>query len=219
MTIKQNILRDLRNAIASGEYKPGERLTEVSLSRRFKVSRTPVREALNQLEKEGFIKITPDIGAKVVKLSLRDISDIYDMLIALEGLASRLAANQLTNEQINKLEEYHMMMVRAAGEENLDLVFELNIQFHWLITEAANNSYLMDVRTNLRKLVDRFANISHLIPGQYEATLTEHRKIIDAFKGRTPALAEFLTKEHLEGAKKRLLNYLREKQEGGDKGP
>jgi DNA-binding GntR family transcriptional regulator len=219
MSIKASILRELRNAIARGEYRPGEHLTESSLSRRFNVSRTPVREALNQLEKEGFIKITPDVGAKVVELSLKDISDIYDMLIALEGLASRLATMQLTNEKIRKLEEYHVMMVKAAGERNLELIFELNIQFHWLITEATNNPYLIEVRTNLRKLVDRFASISHLIPGQYEATLTEHRKIIDAFKGQNPALADFSNREHLEGAKKRLLDYLREKQERGEEGP
>jgi len=171
------------------------------------------------LEKEGFIKMIPDVGAKVVELSLKDISDIYDMLIALEGLASRLATLQLANEKIRKLEEYHMMMVRAAGEKNLELIFELNIQFHWLITEATQNPYLIEMRTNLRRLVDRFASISHLIPGQYEATLTEHRKLIDACKGQNPALAEFLNREHLEGAKKRLLDYLSEKQEGGDEGP
>lgn len=118
-------MMELRNAIAWREYKPGEHLKEADLSRRFNVSRTPIREALIQLEKEGFIKMTPEVGAKVVQLSQNDISNIYDILIVLEGLSSRLAYTRLKNEQIDKLEELHLMMVKALGEKKI-LTFSLN---------------------------------------------------------------------------------------------
>lgn len=216
MTLKESITQELRNAIINGVYKPGEHLTETALSLRFSVSRTPIREALNKLEKEGFIKITPDKGAAVIKLSLKDISDIYDMLIALEGLSSNLACCQLTDEQISKLEQIHFMMMKAFSRKNLDLIFELNIQFHWMITEATNNPYLFDVESNFRSLINQFGRFSYLAPGQPEATLAEHRKIVDAFRRRNPALAELLTRKHLEEAKKRILKYLSEKQEEGD---
>lgn len=208
MNLKNRIITNLRDAIVMGEYKPGEHLTEVSLSRRFKVSRTPIREALNQLEKEGFVKIIPDIGAKVVNLSLKDALDIYDLLIVLEGAACRLASLRINDEQINKLEEFNFLFEKAIGNKNIDLIFQLNFNFHWLITEATKNAYLIEIRANFRRLVDRIARIFPLIPGQPGATLSEHRQIIDALKARNPGLAEFIMREHLENAKNHLVEYL-----------
>ena len=74
MNLKEQIATGLRNAILQGEYGPGEHLTEQALCKRFQVSRTPIREALHQLEKEGFVRITPAAGARVVKLSLKETS-------------------------------------------------------------------------------------------------------------------------------------------------
>ena len=212
MSIKQNIFRQLRDSIRKGEYKPGERLIEENLARRFKVSRTPIREVLNQLEKEGFIRITPNAGAEVVTLSLKDIADIYDIVIMLESLASRLAADKLTSDQINKLEEYQLLIINAAGRENFTLVFELNLKFHYFIMEATENYYLIDTHRNFDSLLYQTARILADVPVQWEATIDEHRKIIDALKTKNPALAEFLTKEHLEGVKTRLLDFLRKNE-------
>jgi DNA-binding GntR family transcriptional regulator len=208
MTLKEDILIKLRDSIASGEYEPGEHLREEHLSRRFNVSRTPIREALNQLEKEGFIKIIPEVGAKVAQFSQNDIADIYDLLIVLEGLGSRLAAARITNEQLYRLEELHFAMVKAANQKELRLFFELNTHFHMKLIEASENSYLIDMRMNFRRLIDRFADISHLIPGQWQASIKEHPKILEALKSKEPVLAEFLTKEHVENGKNRLIQYL-----------
>jgi DNA-binding GntR family transcriptional regulator len=214
MTLKQETIARLRNAIIQGKYQPGERLTEVALCRRFKVSRTPVREALNQLEKEGFVKITPAAGARVMKLSLKEMFQIYDILIILEGAASRLASLQIEQEQLNKLDEYNVLFERAMKEKNADLLFDLNARFHWLITEATINPYLIGIRTNFRRLVDRIARIFPHIPGQCEQTLSEHRKIIDALKARNPSLAEFVMREHLESARKNLYDYVVRRERG-----
>jgi DNA-binding GntR family transcriptional regulator len=214
MTLKEETITHLRNAILQGEYHPGERLTEAALCRRFKVSRTPVREALNQLEKEGFVKITPAAGARVMKLSMEETFQIYDILIILEGAASRHASLQIEQEQLNKLDEYNVLFERAMKEKNVDLLFDLNARFHWLITEATRNPYLIGIRTNFRRLVDRIARIFPHIPGQCERTLSEHRKIIDALKARNPSLAEFVMREHLENAKKNLYDYLAARERG-----
>jgi DNA-binding GntR family transcriptional regulator len=216
MTLAQTIVSNLRYAIISGEYKPGQHLKEEDICKRWNVSRTPVREALKQLEAENLIKISPNVGARVVDLSIKDVSDIYDMLIVLEATACRLACLQISTEQVNKLEEYQFMMDKAAGVDNIDLVFELNIQFHWLITESTRNPYLIEIRKNYRSLVDRFARLSPSIPGQLKATLDEHPGIIDAIRKRNPALAEFVMKGHMENAKKFLISYLRALQSEKD---
>ena len=213
MSLKEKIIREFRKAIVNQEYKPGEHVTEAALCERFKVSRTPVRESLNQLEKEGFIKIVPGAGAKVVKLSLKETLDIYDILIILEGASARLACLKIADDQILKLEEYNFLFEKAKDRDNTELLFELNARFHWLITEATSNTYLIDMRANFRLLVDRIARLFPGIPGQCEATLVEHKNIIDALKSKNSAMAEFAMKEHLEAAKRALQEYLREKQE------
>lgn len=213
MNLKERVTRELRLAITRGEYGPGEHLTEAALCERFKVSRTPVREALNQLEREGFVRLAPAAGARVIELSLQEKKDIYDLLIILEGAAARLACLHIKDEDIRKLEEYNTLFDRAAESRNADLLFQINLQFHWLITEATRNAYLIDVRTNFRRLVDRVGRIFPRIPKQIEATEREHRMIIDALKSRNSALSEFFMREHLEGAKKRLFDHLREEEE------
>jgi DNA-binding GntR family transcriptional regulator len=213
MSLKEKIIRDLRQAIVNREYGPGAHLTEAALCERFKVSRTPVRESLNQLEKEGFIKIIAGAGAKVVNLSLKETLDIYDILIILEGASSRLACANITGDQLQKLEEYNYLFEKAKDQKNTELLFELNSRFHWLITEATRNAYLIDMRANFRLLVDRIARLFPSIPGQCEATLLEHKHVIDALKSKNSPLAEFTMREHLEGAKRKLQEYLREKQE------
>jgi DNA-binding GntR family transcriptional regulator len=212
MSLKEKIIRELRDAIVHREYAPGERLTEIALCERFNVSRTPVREALNQLEKEGLIKIIQSVGAKVVRLSLDETLKIYDILIILEGASSRLACPEITDDQLRRLEEYNFLFERAMEEKNADLLFELNSHFHWLITEATKNTYLIEMRANFRLLVDRIARIFPTIPGQAQATLVEHKQVINALKSRNPSLAEFTMREHLEGAKRKLDEYLREKE-------
>lgn len=212
MNLKEKTITELRNSILKGEFVPGERLTEALLSARFKVSRTPIREALNQLEQEGFVKITPAAGARVVKLSLKETLDIYDILIVLEGAAIRLACPVIDEERLNRLEEYQLLFEKALKERNEDLLFDLNTQFHWLITEATKNSYLIQMRTNFRRLVDRIARIFPHVPGQCDETLLWHRKIIDALKARNPSLAEFVMREHLGNAKKNLAEYLEERE-------
>ena len=212
--IKKRITLDLRDAIINGEYPPGTHLVESELCARFKVSRTPVREALAELEKEGFVRITPASGARVVELSIEDVSHIYDMLIVLEGAASRLACDRMTDEQVGKLEEYTFLFEKSLEEGNAEFLFELNNSFHWLITRETGNAYLMDMRSNFRALVDRISHIFPHIPGQMEATIASHRKIISALKARNPALAEFVMREHLESAKGHLLAYLCERPAG-----
>jgi len=215
MPIKQAIIGELRNLICKGEYKPGQRLTEGQLAKRFGVSRTPIREVLNQLEKEGFIRIIPNVGAEVAKLSLKDIADIHNIMGVLEGLASRLATEELSDEDISKLEEYQFLMIKAAEAMNFELVFELNIEFHALITENSKNDYLINTRNTFRNLFRGFASTLAFVPKQWQVTIDAHRKIIDAFKAKNAPLAEFLTREHIQTAKNLHLEFLSKKSGDG----
>jgi DNA-binding GntR family transcriptional regulator len=210
MTLSDTVFIELRHAIIEGEYKPGQHLGEDELCNRFSVSRTPVREALKLLAKENIVEITPNSGARVVTLSQDDVTALYDMLIILEGAATRLAALKMTADQIKKLQELQYTMQRASGQNNMDLFYEVNLQFHWYITECSKSKYLIEIRGNIRRLVDRFARFAVFIPNQLSATMDEHPRIIDAIKRRNGELAEFVAREHMEHARDMLLEYLKD---------
>ena len=217
MVFKEAILRDLRDAIAKGEIRPGDRLKENAISSRFGVSRTPVREILKQLEKEGLVRISPNHGAKVVALTTKDVADIYEMLITLEGAAARLACSEIGDQEIGKLKEYQFMTEKAISKRNIELVLELNVKFHALLTECSRNPYLAETRRNYRNILNPFGRFVAFIPQFLEATLEEHPKIIEAIISRNAPLAEFLAREHMEKAKVRMLEYIRCLQKKGDR--
>jgi len=206
--LKERVVRDLRNAVIKGRYAPGDRLVEADLCARYKVSRTPIREALNQLQTEGLVVIIPGAGAKIARLSRKNVFDIYDMLIIIESAACRLACGTIVDEQIAKLEEYEFLFEQATSRNDHELIFQLNLRFHWLITEAANNPYLMETRLNFRHLINRISRIFPEIPGQCAASMEEHKGILEALKARKGRLAEFLMYEHLEAAKRHLMKHL-----------
>ncbi|MBW1700037.1 MAG: GntR family transcriptional regulator [Deltaproteobacteria bacterium] len=209
MTLKENVSIQMRRAIAQGEYRPGERLTEKALCERFNVSRTPVREALRELQAEGLVTISPDLGASVVKLTREDLNNLYDVLIPLEGTACSLASIKMNAEQILQLENCHFKIIQAAAEKNYDLLFELNCQFHSLIVESTANPYLIQMRNNIGRLTNRFGRftLTAMVPGQIQATLEEHPEVIEAIKNGNPGTAEFQGRKHMESAKKFTLEY------------
>ena len=215
MVPKEAILKDLRNAIATGEIKPGEHLKESVICSRYRVSRTPVREILKQLEKEGLVEIIPNQGAKIVTLSIEDVADIYDVLIVLEGAAARLAAGKISDQELEKLREYQFTMEKAIGEKNVELVLELNLQFHTLLTKASRNPYLVETRNNYRNILNPFGRFIAFIPQFFEATLIEHPKMIASIASKNPSLAEFLAREHMEEGKIRMLDYIQTVQKKG----
>jgi len=207
--LSQTVTIELRQAIARGEYRPGERLTEAALCERFKVSRTPIREAIRELEAEGLVTVTSNQGASVVKLTLEDLNNIYDMLIALEGTACGLASTRMSDEDITRLEDCHFRITQAATEKNYDLVFELNRQFHVIIVESTANPYLIQMRRLMSQLTNRFGRFTFtpMVPGQLIATLEEHPEVIEAIRKRNPGMAEFQGRRHMETAKKFTLKY------------
>jgi len=213
MVLKEAILRDLRNAIAGGTLKPRERITEAALCRQYGVSRTPVREILKQLEKEGLVRISPNAGARVADFSLQDVSNLYEIFVTLEGAGARLACREARDDDIGKLEECQFMMERAIAEPNLDLVFELNTRFHMLITECTANPYLIEIRRNFSTLMSRFGRLATFIPRHLQGALEEHPKIIDAIEKRNAALAEFLAREHMEKARTYMSAYVQQLHE------
>jgi len=195
----------LRNAIANGERKPGERLVESQLCELFGVKRSIIREGLRKLAHEGFLKITPNVGASVTEFSRQDVEQVYDLLAVLEGLAVRLATPFITEEQLLQLEE---LLKGMEGTDNQRVFSDYNDRFHVMICTLSENSRLLIMTDNLRLSRRAFGYQSFFVPGQTGSSKDEHRRIFQAIRDNDPIRAEQLMRDHLLNAKSKLVKWL-----------
>jgi DNA-binding GntR family transcriptional regulator len=201
----QEIAEAIRTAIATGKQKPGQRLVEGQLSELYGVKRNKIREALRRLEHEGFVTITPNVGAVVAAFSRVDIEQMYDLLAVLDGLAVRLATPFITDAQMLKLEKIQKKM---ESTDNIHLISHSNTEFHLLLDEFSENRRLVEITGNISARISVFGYSSFHVPGQTAVSNDEHRKIIQAMKERDPVLAEQFMRDHLIEAKNRLIKWL-----------
>ena len=207
--LRELVFDSLRKAIILGKLKPGERLMEIQLAEEMGVSRTPVREAIRKLELEGFVVMVPRRGAYVAGVSVKDIADVFEVRSALEGLAAGLAAERITEEEMEELEKVIHLI---SGEEDILTVYKKDNEFHELIYKASRNHRLTQIITNLSEQINRFRLTSLSVPGRLKIAVDEHKKIIEAISDRNVDLAHSLACEHMENAEQNLINAIREEE-------
>ena len=191
-TLREKILETIRDAILKGTMKPGERVSEPDLAERFGISRTPIREAFRQLESEGYLVVIPRKGAVVASLSERDVEEFYAIKIILEGFAAKMAAVNLTEKDIDRLEAINERLQKLAGEGDVESFFRVHDEFHDLFIKAAGNDKLYDMINQLVVKFQRLRLASLSQPGRMEISVEEHRNMIEAFKNRDGERADSL---------------------------
>ncbi len=206
-TLRERIADGIRNAIVNGTLPAGARVAEPDLAEKFGISRTPVREALRQLEAEGFITVVPRKGAVVASLSAKDISEFYDLKMLLEGFAARQATSALTDADIDRMAEVNDAMLAAAMNEEWRKAIELHNEFHDIFVTASGNDRLAALDRNLVMQFQRFRLILAM-HGSIEGSARQHREIIAAFRDRDAELAESLVRKNAAYGKKLLLKEL-----------
>jgi DNA-binding GntR family transcriptional regulator len=199
-TVKKDVVAYLKQAIIAGDLRPGERLVEPLLAEQLKVSRTPVREAIFQLENEGLIERIPYRGAVVASISSRDVSEIYTIKSAIEGLAARLACQSVTPLQIKQLRDLLKQMEAYAKKGDLDQYTDVSRSFHLQIVENADNKWLLDVYRRLDPPIHGLRILALSLPGRPKNSVREHRAILEAIAGRDGEKAEVLTQHHVKKA-------------------
>jgi len=181
-TLREKILETIRDAILKGALKPGERVSEPELAERFGISRTPIREAFRQLESEGYLQVIPRKGAVVASLTERDIEEFYAIKSILEGYAARMAAENLVEKDIERLEVINEKLHQIANDGDVKTFFRIHNEFHDLFIKAAGNDKLHDLINQLVLKFNRLRLASLSQPGRMEISVQEHKKIIQAFK-------------------------------------
>jgi DNA-binding GntR family transcriptional regulator len=190
----------LRRAIVSGLLQPGEALSETVLAQRFRVSRTPVREALKQLERERLVDIVPRVGTYVRKATGDEVLDALVVKEALEGAAARLLAARADAPELAALAEVTGDLERAAALGDLPRVVEANQRFHELIHRGSGSAKL---RFHLELLLNEFrvpyqrlVSLTISQPARLRRMLAEHRRIVAAIRARDPEEAEQAMRAH-----------------------
>ncbi len=199
-SLGSQVFQKLREDILRGKYKEHEELRENTLGKELGVSRTPVREALRQLELEGLVTIIPNKGAYVTGISPKDIKDIYVIRSMLEGLCARWATEHITEEQLDALEEVILLSefhMKKIGNNNADQVTDLDGRFHTILYEASNSRILGHVLMDFHKYVQQARRSSVVSEERARKSIREHKQILRAIRDKDPDLAEQLANEHI----------------------
>jgi DNA-binding GntR family transcriptional regulator len=211
--LREMVFESLREAINLGRLRPGERLMEIQLAEEMGVSRTPVREAIRKLELEGFVAMVPRKGAYVAGISLKDIVDVFEIRASLEALAAGLAAERITDEEMELLERSLVEISEFSTDENIRAIVDGDVNFHDIIYKASRNQRLVQIIIHLQEQIHRFRMTSLSQPGRTKIALDEHKSIVEAISDRNVELAQQLAREHIENAEQSLLNVMREEEE------
>lgn len=207
--LREIVFESLREAIINGHLKPGERLMEIQLAEEMGVSRTPVREAIRKLELEGFVVMVPRKGAYVAGVSIKDIADVFEIRAALEGLAAGLAAERITDTELEALERSLVKVAEASEAGDLEQLINMDTDFHDILYKASRNERLVQIVSNLREQIQRFRSTSLSHPGRMKLALEEHKKIVEAISDRDVELARDLAREHIENAENSMIDVMR----------
>ncbi|MZP29281.1 FCD domain-containing protein [Heliobacterium undosum] len=206
--LRDIVFENLREAIITGVLRPGERLMEIQLAEEMGVSRTPVREAIRKLELEGFVVMVPRKGAYVSNISVKDITDVFELRAALESLAAGLAAQRITEDETEQMERLLVKTMSCFEEDNLNDLVETDIDFHDMVYRASRNQRLVQIINNLREQLRRFRTTSLSHPGRMREAWEEHRKLVEAIADRNVTLAQSLAWEHIENAENSMLEAM-----------
>lgn len=194
----------IKEAIINNKLKPREILSEEALAAELNISRTPVRAALKRLDYERLITLNPGRNAVVADISQEDIGKVFPIRIALEALAAKLAAQEITEEQLAELDEIIVNQEEAIKMDDYDLYIQKDYEFHTYIAKFSKNEMLYNFVLNINNHVMRFHILSQTLQSSSLMALNEHHDIMLALRKRDYSAAEALMRTHVENVAARI---------------
>ena len=199
--LREIVYEELKRQIMVGEIAPGTRMMEVELAEEMGVSRTPVREAIRKLEKEGLVTIEPRRGAYASDISAKDMVDILEVRQDLEGMAAGIAAQKITDEGRIELENIARKYKDSVDREDIEEIIKNDEAFHKYIVSLSGNKTLIKMVSQMQELALRFRYIYYEDFSRFKNQPSEHQAIVDAIAGGDVAGARKYAEEHLAGLK------------------
>lgn len=200
--LREMVYEELKMQILTGAIVPGTRMMEVELAEEMGVSRTPIREAIRKLEKEGLVTIEPRRGAYASQISTEDMVEILEVRQNMEGLAAYFAASRMKPEQLEELKAVSANYNKAVAAGDMQSMIDNDTKFHHIIVESCNNKILVSMIEQLQELVLRFRYIYYDNFRRAENMPEEHRAILEAIENGRADDARQAADVHIDRLKK-----------------
>ncbi|MEU6658777.1 GntR family transcriptional regulator [Streptomyces sp. NPDC046821] len=208
-SLRERVYVELREQIIEGTYPAGRRLVERELAEQLGVSRIPLREAMQRLEREGFLTVQARRGSVVTDFGAEDAAYLFDVRENLEGLAAGLAARHATATQLRAMERLLTRSRKASDAGKLRQAVAHNADFHQQIVEASGNPLLQEMMAPLDARVRRLFRLTSEI-NDGDPMCGEHERLYAAIRARDAAAAEELARQHVAGTRDEALRYFAE---------
>lgn len=209
LPLREVVFNTLRDAILKGELEPGEHLMEVQLAGKLGVSRTPIREAIRQLQAEGLVVMTPRKGAVVAEITKEDLTDVLEVRKTLEKFAVELACININDEELKSLHQCHEIFKAALEQKDLTDIANKDEGFHDVIYSATRNKRLIQILNNLREQIYRY-RLEYIKDDEKWFTLIdEHDKLIRAIEEKDVEIAKEVIEAHINNQEQTILENLK----------
>lgn len=202
------VFENLKQAIVRGDFSPGNRLVESRLAEAMGISRTPVREAIHKLEREGLIKKLPQGGFYVLNLTREEIEETFGIRSVLESYAARLAAIKHQKEELEPLEEKIGEFQYFLNRGEMEALLKINTEFHSLLYAMSQSPKLIKMINDLQDQIYRFRRIILKIDTMAKTSNDDHRQMLSAMKTRDADRVETLVRQHILRGQKIVLKQL-----------
>ena len=221
LSLGSRAYQELKRTILEGRVAPGEKLNEVELARALGISRTPVREAINRLGKEGLVEIFPQRGAFVVQFSEKDIFELFLIRENLEGLAARLAADRITDSSLARLESCVHGFKEPFSDKDIQRYAREDFRFHQSIVTLSDARRLIQLVSSLHDHIRIFRLTTRGVSDRMKSSLAEHRFIIEALRKKDPEESEERMRQHIrrvrDGVMENIRFFLRDGEESSSR--
>jgi DNA-binding GntR family transcriptional regulator len=197
VSMHDGVAARLRAMVFDGELSPGSFIDEKALAEAWAVSRTPLREALKVLAAEGLVELVPHRGCRVVELTEADADALFPVMALLEGRCAFEAATKADDTALAHLQRLHEALEHHAARHDIDGYYRANHDFHSAVQQLAANRWLDRVTGDLRRFMRLMRGAQLALPGRIDASINEHRVLIDAFTQRDAPRAERAMHDHL----------------------
>ena len=196
-SLHEEVATRLRNMVFERQLAPGQWVDEMALAREWQISRTPLREALKVLAAEGLVTSVPRQGCKVTEMSETDADELFPVMALLEGRCAFEAVRKATPADVRALRRLHDVLEKHAAAQNIDGYYRANHEFHTKVQALADNRWLDRATNDLRRFLRLLRGRQLNWPGRMDASINEHRVLIDAIEQGDAARAERVMHDHL----------------------
>lgn len=219
LPLRDVVFNTLRQAILTGDLKPGERLMEIHLADKLGVSRTPIREAIHKLELEGLVTIIPRRGAEVAQITEKSMNDVLEVRRALDALCAELACDRISEKELDDLKAACDHFELTTHTRDLKKIAQADVALHDIIVQATGNRRLIQLINNLSEQMYRYRFEYIKDNSRHEMLVEEHRIIYQSIVRKDKETAAAAARTHIDNQKKAIIRQIRLDREGLQTGP